>query len=225
MSTEIFGFSVDQQWDYENGYHLISHPSRIAKMLAHYELYKSIVNLPGEVIECGVYKGASLVRFATFRHALEAQESRKIIGFDAFGKFPPQEEPDDKAFIEYFESDGGDGISIDGMHEIFAHKQFGNYELVAGDVSDTIPNYLEQHPELRIALLHIDVDVYKPTRDILHHLFDRIVPNGLLVLDDYGVVAGETRAVDEFIEQRKVTVEKLPYYLRPAFIRKPLGGE
>jgi hypothetical protein len=44
--------------------------------------------LPGNIIECGVFKGASLIRFATFRYILEAPFSRKIIEFDTFGKFP-----------------------------------------------------------------------------------------------------------------------------------------
>ena len=58
-------------WDYENGFYWFSPKSRLNKMLAHYELYKTIVNIPGHIFELGVYKGASLVRFATFRDALE----------------------------------------------------------------------------------------------------------------------------------------------------------
>ena len=53
MSKTLFGFDIEQQWDYENGFYLTSHLTRIPKMLAHYELYKSIINLPGQVVECG----------------------------------------------------------------------------------------------------------------------------------------------------------------------------
>jgi hypothetical protein len=87
-SDEIFGFDFRKSWEYENGFYLTSPSSRIAKSIAHYELYKKITGLPGEVVECGVFKGASLIRFATFREMTESQFSRKIIGFDAFGKFP-----------------------------------------------------------------------------------------------------------------------------------------
>jgi hypothetical protein len=52
MPEEFLGFTTDQQWDYENGFYLTSHPTRLAKMIAHHELYRSINNLPGHVIVC-----------------------------------------------------------------------------------------------------------------------------------------------------------------------------
>ena len=107
MSESIFGFDTNRQWDYENGFYLTSHVTRLAKMLAHYELYKSITHLPGHIVECGVYKGASLIRFSTFREILENPYSRKIIAFDAFGKFPEQDGASDQEFVDKFEEAGG----------------------------------------------------------------------------------------------------------------------
>ena len=75
-------------WDSENIFYLKSDVTRISKLLYQYEIYKKILKLPGDVVECGVFKGASLVRLLTFRENLENTFSRKIIGFDAFGKFP-----------------------------------------------------------------------------------------------------------------------------------------
>lgn len=220
MGKSIFGFELDKQWDYENGFYLTSHLTRLPKMLAHYELYKSIVNLPGHIVECGVFKGASLIRFCTYREILESPYSRKVIGFDAFGKFPDQENANDQEFVEKFEGAAGEGISVEELKSVFSHKGFENYELIQGDVSDTIPDYVNNHPELKIALLHIDVDVYKPSVAILNHLFDRVVHDGLIVFDDYGTVAGETRAVDEFFLERNVIIEKLPISHIPSYIRK-----
>lgn len=96
-------------WDYENAFYWFSDPSRIMKGLAHYELYKRISGLPGHFLELGVYKAASLIRFATFRHLLEAERSRKIIGFDAFGAFPRNQAniDSDSGFIDRFELAGG----------------------------------------------------------------------------------------------------------------------
>jgi hypothetical protein len=189
-------------------------------MIAHYELYKSIINLPGHIVECGVFKGVSLTRFCTYREILESPYSRKFIGFDAFGKFPKQDNDDDQAFIEKFEDLSGDGISVDELKAVFTYKGFENYELVKGDVTETIPNYVAEHPELKIALLHIDVDVYKPTVSILNHLFDRVVSGGLIVFDDFGIIAGETKAIDEFFSEKDVVIEKLPISHTPSFIRK-----
>lgn len=209
-------------WDYEVGFYNTSPVSRIGKMLAHYELYKKIVNLPGSIVEGGVYKGSSLVRFATFRELLENTYSRKIIGFDAFGKFPTDgiELKEDREFIESFENAGGDGYSVEQIEKILEIKKFENIELVKGDVSETIPSYLEKDPSLRIALLHIDVDVYEPSLAMLQHLFDRVVKGGLIVLDDYAKVIGETVAVDEFIKDKDLKLEKLPFFNVPTFIMK-----
>lgn len=221
---DIRNLNADSVWDYENGFYWYSDPSRLNKALAHYELYKSIVNLPGHVFELGVYKGASLIRLATFRSTLEHESSRKIVGFDAFGQFPTRglNEKSDIDFIKGFSDDGGDGLQEDELSAILARKQFTNIELLQGNVLDTLPEYLEKRPETRLAFLHLDMDVKEPTAFALEQLYDRVVPGGLIVFDDYNAVAGETEAVDEFIAIKKVRLEKLPFYKVPAFIRKPL---
>jgi hypothetical protein len=194
-------------------------------MLAHYELYKTIVGFPGHVVECGVYKGASFLRFATVREILESPYSRKIVGFDAFGRFSEgMADTNDRDCISRFSAEGGDGISHNSFIEVLSHKGFGNFELMEGDICSTVPQCVVDHPELKIALLHIDVDIYQPSRVILDQLFDRVVRHGLVVFDDYGTVAGETLAVDEFLQQthKELLVEKLPISHIPAYIRKGL---
>jgi len=218
MAESLFGFDTERAFEYENGFYLTSPLSRIGKLLGHYELYKRITTLPGEVVECGVYKGASLLRFLSFRELLESPDSRKLIAFDAFGRFPGAADRDDQAFIQRFEQAGGDGISVVELERVLAMKGFRNIELVPGDINHTVPAYAEKHPELRIALLHIDVDVYEPSVTILDHLFDRMVPGGLVVFDDYGKVAGETRAVDELLRRRPHRLEKLPICHIPTFL-------
>lgn len=220
---DIRNLNADAVWDYENGFYWYSHPSRLNKALAHYELYKSIINLPGHVFELGVYKGASLIRLATFRATLEHESSRKIVGFDAFGKFPTRElsVDNDIEFVERFTDAGGDGLHEDELSALLERKSFSNIELVRGNVLDTLPAYLEAHPETRLSFLHLDMDVKEPTEFALECLYDRVVPNGLIVFDDYNAVAGETEAVDEFIARKKLGIEKLPFYNVPAFVRKP----
>ncbi len=221
MSINKPKYDADLQWDYENGFYLTSHITRIPKMLAHYELYKAIINLPGQVVECGVFKGASLTRFCTFREVLESPYSRKIIGFDMFGKFPVPADQQDAEFVEKFEQNAGTGISDSELSEFLSNKGIVNFELVKGDILETLDDYLQSHPELKIALLHIDVDVYKPTSHILERLYDCVVPGGIIVLDDYATVAGETRAVDEFIFEKSLEIQKLPISHIPCYIVKP----
>ena len=219
----INGLAQSGAWDFENGYHWFSHPSRMMKFLAHYELYRSIVDLPGEVLELGVFKGASLVRWATFRQALETEDSRRIVGFDAFGRFPTEglALDTDLTFIKEFEDEAGDGLTEAEVKAIFDLKRMGNTHTVAGNVFDTIPAYLEKNPATRIALLHLDMDVREPTAFALDVLYDRLVPGGLIIVDDYGAAAGATEAIEAFLARTGLRIEKLPLYFVPAFIRKP----
>lgn len=220
---QIRGLSSEDVWDHENAFYWFSGPDRLGKALAHWELYKTVVDLPGEVFELGVFKGASLVRFATFRQALEAESSRRIVGFDAFGAFPTDRLTlaSDAAFVESFEEGSGRGLSRDEVAAVLARKGFGGVELVAGDVFETLPAHLDARPETRVALLHLDMDVHEPTALALELLWERVVPGGLVVVDDYGAVEGATRAVDAFFAGRGVRVEKLRFYKVPAFVRKP----
>lgn len=220
----VRGLNAERAWDYENGFYWFSHPSRLNKMLAHFELYKSIVGIPGHIFELGVYKGTSLIRFATFRHTLESDYSRKIVGFDAFGKFPTDKLSltEDMDLIRQFEGTGGEGLSTSELTRILSRKHFQNVILVKGNVFETIPKYLLDNPETRIALLHLDMDVKEPTVYAIEELYSRVVPGGLIMFDDYNAVTGATEAVDEFVAAKKLRLEKLSYYKIPSFIRKPL---
>jgi len=220
MSENLFGFEIEKKWDYENGFYLTSNCTRIAKILAHYELYKSILNLPGQIVECGVFKGISLIRYAAFREILENTLSRKIIGFDAFGKFPQETSKKDKSFPERHDAFAGKGIDINELYKVFKYKNSENIELVKGDITNSVPEYISEHPELKIALLHIDVDIYEPTETILKYFYGRIVKGGLIVFDDYALIDGETKAIDDFFEKQDVIIEKQTYLDKPTYIRK-----
>ena len=86
---------------------------------------------------------------------------------------------------------------------MLSHKRFENFELIEGDICLTVPRYVADYPELKIALLHEDVDLYEPSRVILEQLFDRVVRHGLVVFDDYGTVTGERSRSMSFFNERK----------------------
>ena len=222
MKDKIRDLNRSSAWDYENGFYWFSPKTRLNKMLAHYELYKTITSIPGHIFELGVYKGASLVRFCTFRDALENDYSRKIVGFDAFGEFPIDnlQVQDDLAFIERFEEAGGHGLDEKEVEDVLSAKGFENFKLIKGNVFDTLPKYLSDNPETRIALLHLDMDVKEPTDFALDLLYERMVPGGIIVFDDFNAVAGETISVDEFLDKHRLKIEKLPFYNVPAYVRK-----
>ncbi|CEQ21188.1 CalS11 [[Clostridium] sordellii] len=212
--------NISNSWDYENGFYLTSPVNRMGKQLAQYELYKKIVNIPGEVLEFGVYKGASIIRFATYRELLENTYSRKIIGFDIFGEFPKTDNDDNNKFIQRFEEQGGNGISKEALEDFIKHKNINNIELIKGNIFDTLDEFLEKNKQIKISLLHLDLDVYKPTKFILEKLYERMVPGGIIVFDDYGTVKGATDAIDEFLKEKNKKIEKLSLCYIPSFIVK-----
>lgn len=219
---EIRNLEDKKKWDYENGFYWFSSPSRLNKLLAHYELYKMIAKLPGDIFELGVYKATSLIRLATIRATLENDEARRIVGFDAFGKFPTNNLSlkSDIKFISTFEEEGGDGLNINETKKILEAKRFNNINLIEGNINETLPKYLADNPHTRLSILHLDMDVKEPTTFALEMLYEKVVSGGLIILDDYNQVAGATDAIDEFIKEKRLKLQKLPYYNIPSFIVK-----
>jgi len=209
-----------KSFDYENNFYLSCNINRISKILAHYELFKMTHKIPGAIVECGVFKGASFVRWASFRNLFGNPYSKKIIGFDTFKNFPETTFLDDKQVRNKFiESAGDECISKDQLLEVLKHKEINQLiELVKGDITKTVPEYVRQHPELRISLLNLDTDIYEPAVTILKYLYPLIVQGGVIIIDDYGVFPGETKAVDEYLTN--VNIQKFPFCMSPSYIVK-----
>lgn len=198
----IENFKISKKWSYENGFHLTSDKSRIEKIITHYNIFKKITQTPGDIFEFGVFKGNSLIRFATFRDMLNL--NKKVYGFDIFGKFPKQKNLEDNKFIKKFEKSSGEGISVNKLKKFLFHKSLHNIELYKGDILSTLNKFLKLNKKIKISLLHIDVDVYEPTKFILENLYDKIEKNGIIIFDDYSIIRGETDAVDEFFRTRNI---------------------
>ncbi len=211
-------------FEYENNFYLSCDNTRFSKFLAHYELFKMIKDLPGAIVECGVFKGVSFVRFGGFRSLFEIPQSRKLIGFDTFGKFPQTKYKDDKKYRARLIKPSGGGeysISEEQLLEVLKKKGLDkNTELVKGDVVKTVPKYLKENPHLKISLLNLDTDIYEPAVTILKYFWPRIVKGGVLILDDYGVFPGETKAVDEYFKGKNIKIMKFPFAMTPCYIIK-----
>ena len=212
----------NRSFEYENDFYLSSDITRIGKILAHYELYKMVRDIPGAIVECGVFKGNSLIRFATFRDLFGNSFSKKIIGFDTFAEFPETNFEDDKKMRQHhLDTAGGESISKQQLMDILKHKAIDKYvELVEGDITMTLPEYVKAHPELKISLLNLDTDIYEPSKVILECLYPRLVKGAVLLLDDYGSFSGETKAVDEYFTDKNIRIQKLPFCMTPCYIVK-----
>ncbi len=217
---EIPDFS--KTFDFENQFYLTCDPQRIGKLIAHYELYKMASAIEGDIFECGVFKGASLIRFAMFRNIFGDKSRRKLFGFDTFGKFPETNfVPDISMRKDFIQSSGSESIGAEQLHDILKFKNCDDdVNLIEGNITETIPEFVKSYPEIKIALINLDVDVYEPSVTILEHLYPRLQKGGILILDDYGVFPGETKAVDDYFRDKVVHIKKFPFTSTPSFLIK-----
>jgi hypothetical protein len=210
-------------YHYENLFYRTCDPTRIGKLIAHFRLYEQILAVPGAIVECGVFKGNSLFRWASFRALFEAHAGREIIAFDTFGEFPPAQRADDRAVLQGFlEVAGNMSAPIEDIQGVLEQKGCAaDVDLVAGDLVSGLAPFLERRPRLGVALLHIDVDLFEPTRAALEQLGPRISSGGVCVLDDYGIFPGATEAIDAYCGRQGLQIERLPYVRAPAYFVMP----
>lgn len=212
-----------QSFDVYNAFLLDGGLDRFTKLLSRYELYKRVKGIPGDLVECGVFKGQGLLYWAKLIQIFNPLSVRKVIGFDTFGGVPSSVRG---------EKDRAGSASFHGYDQVpeqveakAASLGLGHrIEVVAGDATLTIPEYVRTRPGFRIALLNLDFDVYEPTLVALEALYDRVVGGGLVLLDEYAVHNwGESDAVDRVLKGRGVVLKSIPWALSPtAYFIKPL---
>ncbi|HZZ88745.1 MAG TPA: TylF/MycF/NovP-related O-methyltransferase [Caulobacteraceae bacterium] len=168
--------------------------------------YVVSAGVEGAIVECGVWRGGSSMAAALMLAEL-GETGRDLYLFDTFeGMSEPGEEDrrarDATGAAALLASSGRDAKvwAYSPLDEVRANLASTGYpaervRFVQGKVEDTIP----EHAPDRIALLRLDTDWYESTRHELEHLYPRLVPGGVLIIDDYGAWEGARRAVDEFV--------------------------
>ncbi|MBZ0326384.1 MAG: TylF/MycF family methyltransferase [Altibacter sp.] len=215
-------YDLTKRFEYENGFYATADPSRFSKFITHLEFFKQTATVRGEIVEFGIFKGNSFFRWIKFRDLLEQTNSRKVIGFDIFGDFPEAGFQEDKIRRDKFvaETNGGKSISYEEIITLLEAQDLNkNVDIVKGDILETLDMYLEENPQLKISLLHIDVDLYEPSKIILERLYNRVTKGGVIIFDDYGAFAGTNKAVDDFFEG-KAEIKKLPFSHAISYIVK-----
>ena len=168
-------------------------------------------DIPGAFVECGVWKGGSLLVIARELQKLGIRD-RDLVGFDTFaGMTAPTEED-----VRYDGKPGRDPSSIHlpvapSPEDVRALIHASGYpsdriQLVSGRVEDTLP---QAAPEA-IALLRLDTDWYESTRHEFTHLYPRLASGGILIVDDYGQWRGAQKATDEYL----ASLERPPFLVR-----------
>ena len=205
------------------------------RFFSHFELFNKIKDLPGNIVELGVFNGTSLLSWAIFLETfLSTDRYRKVYGFDSFEGLQDFS-PKDGKNIQSSDSEKyvGGYCSKEDVTETFVQlfnedaviPNVNRVELIKGNIFDTIPPFLDDRPGFKISLLHLDLDLYKPTKFALNTLYSHVVRGGVIIFDEYGIPPweGETHAVDEFLDSNnfKDKVVKFNYSSSPgAYIIK-----
>ena len=184
----------------------------LGKLLHRYNFFQQTMNLPGDIAEIGVFKGSGMATFSKFIDIFCPNSNKKVIGFDIFGTEHGQaildkDGSDDKAMMNAVysrvEADDLTFRSVDGRLNALGIQP--RHILVKGDVEETLPAYLKENPGLRLSLLYIDVDLDRPTYAALTHLWDRLLPGGIVVFDEYEYHKfSESNGVERFLRERRL---------------------
>jgi O-methyltransferase len=174
--------------------------------------YLERAGISGPIVECGVWRGGSVMAAAMRLLELNSTQ-RSIFMFDTFDisqipmAGPNDVSPSGKPLTEGFE----EAIQNPGIFASFPAERVQSLiagtgyplerlHLVKGTVEETIP---AKAPD-SIALCRLDTDYYESTAHEMRHLFPRIAPGGVLIVDDYGDFPGCRKAVDEYLEANDV---------------------
>lgn len=167
-------------------------------------------NIKGDMVECGVWKGGSLMAVALALNHFNKTD-RFIYAYDTYDLFPAAEKID-VSIDGKFGDDVVNSLAEDGVTwkapDIVSVKEnlistgypADKFLLVKGDVLETIPQTIPQH----IALLRLDTDWYKSTLYELEWLYPRVSKNGIIIIDDYGGWQGSKKATDFYFKKNKV---------------------
>ena len=189
-----------------------------------YALYKSveyIINskIPGDFVECGVWRGGSTMLIAKILLELNATD-RKIYLYDTF---EGMSEPTEDDYIVANKSISAKNMwkkeqkennqwCFSPLSEVKNNMLSTGYPkdnivYVKGKVEDTIPKTMPS----KISLLRLDTDWYESTKHELIHLFPTLANGGVLIIDDYGCWAGSKKAVDEYFSDSIILLNRIDY--------------
>jgi O-methyltransferase len=193
----------------------MTHPERL---YALHEAVKYVVraDVGGAFVECGVWRGGSSMMAALAFQS--CGDLRNLYLFDTFEGMPPPSATDRRvktgehasSLLVRDDLEGDHTRAVAGLAEVRRNLDSTGYPLerlhfVKGMVEETIPG---QAPE-QISVLRLDTDWYESTRHELEHLYPRLVPGGVLILDDYGYWQGARQAVDEYFAERPVLLNRI----------------
>lgn len=181
-------------------------------------LYQSIIPVHGAIMEFGVRWGQNMALFSVLRGIHEPfNYNRRVIGFDTFEGFPSVDVKDgdvvkkgDYGVSSGWEQDLAEILSYHEQNAPIPHKK--KFELVRGDATVTVKEYLAKNPETIVALAYFDFDLYQPTKECLEAILPHVTKGTILAFDELNCpeFPGETLAVREVLGLSRYAIRRDP---------------
>lgn len=190
----------------------------VSEMAVRFELFRRVHEVSGAIVECGVARGNNLMLFSHLSAVMEPYAiNRRIVGFDTFEGFRAmggRADPTDiseRDFSDTSEAAIRKAIELADLNRAAGHMP--RTEIVKGNAVETIPQYVAAHPELTVALLYLDFDLYEPTKVALQTFLPLMCKGGIVAFDEfnYDKFAGETAAAKEVLDIPKVGLRRFPF--------------
>ena len=206
----------------------------LSKLLIFHDLFKISLDLPGDIVECGIYRGNTLLMLAKMLEIYSpGNRLKNIIGFDNFQGFTCLSEKDGRESTKRSKVIGGwnSGDFKSALYKIIELNDRDSFlpraprvRIIEGDICATAPAFVEENPGLRISLLHLNCNLYEPTMAALKNFYPRVVNGGVVILAEYGMMewAGENAAIDEYFDDNPPNFQRKTWHGQPNcyFIKK-----
>jgi hypothetical protein len=173
----------------------------IATKIVAYEILKRTIDVPGHVMEFGVWHGSNLLLMAKLLRLLQPSTTKLVFGFDNFSGLPNAHELDGKDAAAAAGRYKGNEETLRAAIDLYELQEW--VHLIKGDATQTIPAFERAFPEVLVSLAWIDFDLYEPCYAALKFLRSRIAIGGIIVFDEAISAAwpGETIALTQFLEE------------------------
>jgi len=185
--------------------------SRLQKVLVRHALFQMSLDVPGDIVECGVYKGSGIYTWAKLMRIFKPNNEFNIVGFDFFdtNREMTLRHPEDKECLDEHEQNWVPAKEIRANCERWG---FTNIDLIEGNVVDTSKLYVDQHLGMRISLLYIDIDNYEGALACLKNFYPLVSYGGVVIFDEYALRGyGESDAVDEYFQDSPVKLRSITW--------------
>lgn len=200
--------------------HLFITPQQLRRILFFYEIYKEILETPGVIMQFGVRWGRELALFESLRTTFEPfNHSRRVIGFDTFSGYAGvnQKDGNNKVMKEgnltttpKYEEELGDILHQ--REQLSPIQNVKKYNLMVGDASKTLRQYLDDNPHTIVSLAHLDMNLYEPTKNCLEMLQPHLTKGSIVIVDEINldVFPGETIALNEVFGLNNIRLKRHP---------------